>query len=1138
MRETPASPALATAAFLHSAAPDPASQIVQLSLNLGESCPVQRVQEAWRSVTDARGVFRSSFPRTPAGEFLCRENDHTEFAWSSLNWQEVPPAEIPARWQALLEEDAGHSFDLAVPPLIRFQAIELPGGHCHQLVTFPSMLLDEDELFHVLCEWLEALEGRPPAGGAADISYPAPTPAVSDWWSRFFSRAQEPLAFEVYPRPAVGPNPAGLQEHSVLLDRETSREFKALCQKLDVPPRDFALAAWSLVLSRLTSQETALLLAGCPQTSPENLLPCQPPPGNAAKASDWLRDVSQSERERIANAAISLERTLLLADLPRKLRDFPAAFFWLPPLLNDRIHDAFPRWINFDAKIIRRPQFPLTLLARDGNRLSLQVESDPAICPPGEAAALLERLVLAIEAILGDPSRKIGNLGILTGAEKEKLSAPETQPPTSSPEPVEKTFGAIAARQPDSLAISGPENAALSFAEVESHARSLATWLRNESLADGWNIAICLTPTPWLPVAILGILRAGDTCVPLDFHSSREWLAARIEQSDVEMIICDSGTAPLFDGTTRRLLTLDQQWETVAASTGGGDPVAPKNAFLLNGTEWDAAPALRSLDPEFVAASCAEAVSLWELQPGDRVPLLSAAGTAAFVETILGALTAGATIVLPAAGDPFSALDQEITHLRVSSDQLRVLLARLQHTQKSLPESLRTICVEMDSCLTIPRSSVALLDREHLKRIFFFSPAGLSGAGIHHLLDDLANTRDVPIGQPGRGLTATLHDPAGQPLPPSYPGRLEITFSGPVTEKFSIPAWRDKSGVFHFIPSHDAAVELAFADLPGVFDVHCTAVQGDPRPGTGVWVVMEESSAHLAPEASRAAAQRLPRHLRPDFVLTVAEFPLTSGGNIHSKNLPRPPASITHAEAKPADAPPVVSAREWEPVVPLHRNPDAPALFLINDLDGDCEKYKTLAAQLKNDWAIHATTARGLRNPSACHLTVETEAAALVEAICLLDPDGPFHLFGFGYGAILAMEMARQLRVAGRQVPYLALAGSRPPKTTSRPGWRGALSRVFSLGSSKGADPAPTSPAAQAHLAALANYQAKPLIGPAGIILGTDMGGDVEASWMDCIPEAIVEKISCPTAEMLAEPPVRRLAVILREWAVPSTEET
>lgn len=1140
MRETPASPSLASACHLHAQAPGPEFQNIQLSLNLGESRPVAHLQNAWQQVAAGQGAFHASFTRAATGEMLRRETDDSAIAWTTLDWKDVPPAEIPARWQALLENDARQPFDLAAPPLLRIQAIELPGGHCHQLVTFPKLLLDEDTLFHVLCEWLEVLEGRPPQEPAQPTPAPTATPAVSEWWSRFFSRAAQPLTLEIYPRRQPAPGSHLRQENWLLLDRETSRDLKTLCQRLGLEPRDVFLAVWALVLGRLSSREGVLLLA---PTAHDNLLPCQPALSHDTKVETWLREVAQSEKDRSENSAIGLERTLLLADPPRKLRDFSAAFFWSPPPLNDRIHDVFPRWINFDAKITGHSQFPLTFQVRDGNRFALQIETDPSICPPEEAAALLERLTRTLDAILENPARKLGDISILTETERQTLGPAGAPTTPSAPSSVETTFATVAKTQPDALAVSGPGDGALSFSELDSHATSLAAWLRAENLADGWNIGVCLTPTPWLPVAILGILRAGNTCVPVEPRSPAEWLTTRLDSSDVELVICDSGTAAAFDGTTRRLLILDQQWETVAASPGSvTDPAPQKFAFLLTGTETDPAPDLRAFKPAFLAAACRESLQLLELAPGDRIPLLAAAGTGAFVETLLCSLLSGATLVLPEENDPLAVVTQNITHLRLSAAQWRVLVARFLRAKEPLPESLRTLCIETDRPVPATQAASGPWNADgRVREIFFFSPAGLSGAALRVFPAEQAGT-PLPAGRPGAGVHASLLDPAGQPLPPHYPGRLEMSFPHQGDETYSCQAWRDRSGAYHFVPTPHAAVEEAFAALPGVLDVHAATVQESGRSQPAVWTVLHDPAAQIAPETSRTAAQHLPAALRPVFVLTVDELPLTPGGQIHESKLPRP--TITPAPSpttsprpdKPAE--PVVSAttaREWDPLVLLHKTPEAPVLFLIHDFGGNPEKYRPLAALLRDDWTLYATTARGLHQPSACHLTVETEAAALVEAVCLLDPDGPFHLCGYGYGAILAMEMARQLRIAGRQVPYLALLGSRPPESETRPDWRKTLTRVFSMGSAKpAAAPIPSTPAAAAHRTALENYHGKPLNGPAGIILGADMGRDVEAAWMDCVPEGIVETISCPTAQMLSEPPVKRLSVILREWTVPS----
>ncbi len=1138
MPETPASPALATACFLHAGAPNATFQNVQLSLNLGESCSTEVLREAWQKVVAVRGILRSSISKAATGETLRRERDAPEVSWSTLHWKDFPPEEISALWKDLQEKDAVQPFDPAMPPLVRFQAIELPGGHCHLLVTYPKLLLDEDSLFHILCEWIEALQGVPPQIEETPAA-PAPaSPATAEWWSRFFAGNPEPLNFEVFPRQILPPGISVPQEHNILLDRESSRELKTLCQRIGLPVRDVFLAVWSLVLSRLTSSDDALLLAHCS----ENFLPFRAAPKNDTRVEAWLKDTAKSEKERAQNAAISLERALLLAEPARRLREFPAAFIWSPPALNDRIHDVYPRWINFDARIVSRSQFPLTLQVRDGNRFLLQLESDPALCPPAEAEILLQRMAKALEAILENPTQKVGAISFLTDSENQSFHAAPKAAPAENPPSIEKTISATAARQPEALAITGPNEADLTFAELDSHSRSLATWLRNENLADGWNIAVCLTPTPWLPVAVLGILRAGDTCVPLDSTSAAAWLSGQIESSDVELIICDSRTAPNFDGLTRKLLILDQQWETVAVSTGGGEGAAQKNAFLLTGTELDAAPALRSLKPDFVTFACHEALALQALGPGDRIALIAAAGSGAFVETLLCSLMSGATLVLPEDNDPLAVVEtSSLTHLRLSIGQWRALAARLQRTSSLLPDSLRSVCVETASATPGLQATWSTLHNGHVAGIFFHSPAGLSGAGVRFLSSGPIPLTDTAMGLAGPGVTASLRDPAGQHLPPHYAGRMEISFPACDDGTYSLPAWRDRSGAFHFVTAEGDAAAQALRSHPEVLDAHCAIVQTSRRSELGAWVILRSEATATTAGLMQLLSHHLPENLRPDFLIAVTEFPLTSAGAIHAAALPRPvetaapPSRQEFASPLPASATTATVAKDWDPLVLLHKTDDAPVLFLVHDLEGESEKYRALASLLKADWTVYGTTARGLHNPSACHLTVETEAAALVETICLLDPDGPFHLFGYSFGAVLAMEMARQLRVAGRQVPYLALAGARPPENNGPDDWKRALTRVFSFSSAKNtpAFPSASTPVATAHLAALKNYRARPLVGPAGIVLGTDMGRDVEEAWLTCAPEAIVETISCPTTQMLTEPPVKRLAVIMREWVVP-----
>ena len=166
---------------------------------------------------------------------------------------------------------------------------------------------------------------------------------------------------------------------------------------------------------------------------------------------------------------------------------------------------------------------------RSGQQFGLRVEFDPDFYPSSEGINLLERIVRVIEAVIIDPARKVSSLSILTKAESEipQPKEPERVREKSSLTLQEK-IATVITQQPLSLAIEGPNDTALSFAELDSCAKLLATHLRTEDPAPVGRVATRLTPTPWLPVAVLGIILSGKTCVPLDPNSSAAWLASKL----------------------------------------------------------------------------------------------------------------------------------------------------------------------------------------------------------------------------------------------------------------------------------------------------------------------------------------------------------------------------------------------------------------------------------------------------------------------------------------------------------------------------------------------------------------------------------------------------------------------------------
>ena len=1144
MRESAAHPAQTTACFLHASSPSAAFQNTQLSISLGEACPAARVRQAWQQVTAHYGVLRSSFFKVPAGDFVYREHDGIEASWQLLDWTKLTIDETPHRWSALLEEDATQPFDLAKPPLVRFLAIELPQGHCHLLMTYPKVLLDEDAVFRLLCAWLGALEGALPLD-AEEPSRPfEESPTIVGWWSERLAEAAEPRMLRVYPRRTLDWPTGARSESHLTMDREMSAALEKLCRQLGVSVRDAFLAFCSLVIGRLTDRDNLTVLASCPVTGPrnlgwgliENVLPALVSIRNERTATEWLKEVAREEEERRYHATISLSRALQSSQPSRTLREFPLAFVWLPTALNDRIHRALPRWIRFDVKEVERSIFPFTVKVRSGQQFELRIEFDPDFYPSSEATNLLERVVRVTESVIKDPAGKVGSLTILTKAEGE---IPEPNDATRVDKKanltLEEKIATVITRQPLSLAIEGPNDAALSFAELDSCAKLLAAHLRAEDPAETGRVAICLTPTPWLPVAVLGIILSGKTCVPLDPSSSAAWLAGKIAALDVKIVLCDSITAPFFASLTRKLIILDQKWDVITATSSGEIPPIAKTqpAFCVVGTEFDEAPAVRTLSSELLLEACLETIAFWELQPGERIPLVTTGGSAAFAEIVLSAMLAGASIILLGEGELVATLrNARPTHLRLTSAQWRSWITGLGGERTGFPASLRCVCIEQNVVAPAIYRQWQEVNDGQARTIFFSSPVGFSGLSVNYEAGDRPGLAvcltEIPLGTPRSGVVARLLDSGGHLLPPGYPGQLTIQLHDHA-EKFTAAAWRDKSGVIHLIPSDDKLVEQLLTEIAGVRDAHCLTMAASAKTSRHAWLILQDRGLHVS-EAIQNAIASLPRTLQPDYVHAISEFPLTAGGRIDSAKLQR---SLTDVQTKTSHKVHPADSVAWQPLLLLHTTPNAPTLFLVHDVDGSPEKYRELITLLAEDWTLIGTTARGLAEPAACHQTVESEAAALVEAVQMQDPDGPYHLFGYGYGAVLAFAMAHRLRDTGSRVRYLALTGSRAPSLNGKTDdWMRSLSRAFSRSGKRQLLSDPQAGSVEiSHAKALREFRTRPLSGPCCVIMGTSMARDHEAAWRACAPEAVINRLNCNPDQMLTRPTVKILAEILRECA-------
>jgi thioesterase domain-containing protein len=96
--------------------------------------------------------------------------------------------------------------------------------------------------------------------------------------------------------------------------------------------------------------------------------------------------------------------------------------------------------------------------------------------------------------------------------------------------------------------------------------------------------------------------------------------------------------------------------------------------------------------------------------------------------------------------------------------------------------------------------------------------------------------------------------------------------------------------------------------------------------------------------------------------------------------------------------------------------PGRAPLFCVHPLGGNVLCYMPLARWLGAAQPCYGLQARGLAAGATPHSSVVEMAAAYAGEILAAQPEGPIHLAGWSFGGLVAVEVARQLASAGREV--------------------------------------------------------------------------------------------------------------------------
>ncbi len=928
--------------FLDQLAPGTAVYNVPFACRLRGELDLPALTEALRAT-----VARQESLRTRFGD------DH------GVPYQIIDPP--PSAWPLPVEEGseealdewmadkARQPFDLARGPLFRSFLLRLgPRDHVLQLVWHHTIL--DGWSVRVFCEEVSArYSGREVRPATIDIQ-PADFAAWQRRWLGGEEAAKqidfwreklaglEPLEFPTdRPRP-VQPAGAGAV-FKATLPAELGRKLRELAQSEGVSLLAVLLAGYQVVMSRYSGQREIVLgtlMSGRTRSETEPLI------GMFANAVVVRGDVggNPSLRELVHRCHAALMDAGANQDVPFGVlvdRLKPERLSGRNPLFQ-HLFTLLPAAMVWDFgfsglevdEITRWPgtsRFELTyqIAEHADGTLAIWSEYSTEVFDADRLARLTEHLTTVLSDAAAALDSPIGTLELLPDHEfVQVLSGWNPVPDKTDPRLLHELFAARAAEAPhrDAMRFAGES---LSYGELHARSNQLAHLLIDEfKVAPGAVVAVLLERGFGLPVAELGILKAGGAWLPLDPQYPPERLAYQLGDAAVAGVVTTSDLAGLLPAGVGRVL-LD---EPVLGDRPGTDPavdVRPEDTAYVIYTSGSTGTPKGVMVPHRAAVNfCTTFGKMFRVTPQDRILQFSNPAFDVSVSDFFSTFTAGATVV----GAPRSTLlDPELLQQVLAQERVSIVdipPAVLGLLDPQPLTELRICFIGMEPFGAELVNRWALPGREFHNG---YGPTEVTVTCVDYLCPAEPLDGPPPIGRAMANQRAYVLDRQLRPAPIGVPGELFMAGAGLAhgylgrpdltAEKFlpdpyalspgermyatgDLARWRS-DGNLEFLGRVDRQVKLrglrvelgevehALATHPGVRQTTVVVKEPGTPQAHLIGYLVPEHGAELDPLAVRShVTDRLPLHMVPAALLVIEELPLTATGKIDTARLPDP----------------------------------------------------------------------------------------------------------------------------------------------------------------------------------------------------------------------------------------------------------
>ena len=960
-----------------------------------------------------------------------------------------------ARRQVL--EEIRQPFDLAAGPLWRAALYQLaPEDHVFVLST--HHIVSDRWSLGVLAEELAALyaafgEGKPSPLPELPVQYAdyalwqraclteellAPQLA---FWKQHLAGAPPTLNLPLDYLPTGGTTNDGAQI-SEILPRPLSEDLKELSRREGVTLFMTVLAAWNVLLAQYCGDSDIVVgtpIAGRRHAAAErligffvNTLAIRTNISESLNFRALLRQVREAVLGAYANQDVPFDRVVEALRPDRGLGRNPIFQVMLMVQNIGRMKNTVGE-ANISAFAVpnQTAKFDLTLIVTEtAEGLRFTFEYKTSLFEPSTIRRMQGHLHYLLEQLINNPEKTISSCSLLKAEERSLIlsdwNATQREYPRTAC--LQDLIKPIVERNPRKTAVVFGDQQ-LSYAELNERSNRLANHLRAKGVRENNAVGLFVSRSINTLVALLGILKAGGTYVPIDPNYPKDRIAFVLEDAGVMLLVTERALSELLPSVGLPRVYLDQDEAEINAGSAADlaqTAKADSSAYVI----FTSGSTGRPKGVEVSHRNLVNFLLSMRSEPGlvatDTVlALTSLSFDIAALELYLPLIT-GAKIVLLSrehAIDP-KKLAEAIyrfhpTVMQATPTTWRMLI----EAGWSGNARLKALCG--GEALSLDLAQQLFSRCRELWNMY--GPTETTVWSSTYRIEKLPKSL-VPIGRPIANTSLYVLDALRQPVPIGVVGELYIGGEGVAkgyrnrpdldAERFFPNPFAESDRIYRtgdlarFLPDGNilclgrtdnqikirghrielGEVEACLLEHPGV--QACAVIARDQGPN-GIQLVVYyvvRPSYEVSPQLLRSHLRRcLPDYLLPNIYQAIDSIPVTTGGKLDRLKLPEPDFSQAQSSGAtgPRDDFELVLLQIWRTVLGIESCSMTDNFF---ELGGHSLSLVRMGAMIEKEFSRAVPTAYLFESP-----TIEKIGAFLRSGHA--DPAGffvPFHTKGSG----------------------------------------------------------------------------------------------------------------------------------------------